>query len=1018
MTTKATIFRVAVFEKFGGPLSKSIQLDSQGNPQSNSDDCRMTIGVAQNVSKTGLSAMADLISEFTSENALALGTIVGRECDDLMGITTKKYEAESDGAIARTKDNFSFAEGVAGLLLLDVDLKGIPDEVLMRIEAAGGVWELIADTVPALASAGIIRRASTSAGLLNSETGEVFEGSGGEHIYVAVKDAADIPRATKVLHQRLWLAGLGWILLGKVGQMLERSLVDQSVGSPERLVFEGPPVLAPPLEQYEKARKPVVQEGDVIDTRSALPDLTSQEKARLMALVGRKKNDLAPDARVLRYRHDDRLSEELSQTTGIPVDQARQQIARRHSGELLPLHPLSFDDRTLGDVTVREVLLDPERFVKKTLADPLEGISYGRNKAMVFQRPDGSLWINSFAHGGARYDLKSDADTVRAVLENSHDSADTGAFITMLSTAVLETGEQDALLREAKRALDVSIGDLRAMLDAARRRTRTPRDLTAAEDDNRLTLNAPAGTNELTPVVERIDAILAGVGSKIPPFRTLGHKLAQVVERPPSHLHQLGSEERSLPAPAQLTIETAGDAEATMMIEEHIRFVREDRSGNEMTVRLQIPFVRAYAGWANSLLPRVRGIATLPFVLPNGHLKMGRGLDPELGLIFAVDEQLVEALSSTAPASLDEAAAAYEWLKKKWLVDVDTDDAGYAIIVALALTVIERHLLPEFPAFFVVAAQRGSGKTTVLNMVSTALSGSMASATSWSFHEDERRKSVFSFLREGACLVAFDNIPRGSSLGCPIIERVLTSPELTDRVLGESRSETVPASTVITFTGNNITPKGDMASRSLIANLMADRPDPENRKFAHEDPIEWTKSKRTDVLARLYTILRVQRAMPERAKTRFKQWWQLIGHPVELVSGVDFEDLFRANDQRDEEAQGATEFIALMADYLGLDGERTREFSAAELNKLMDPQGVSYTQPPGTTRLDRDAVKCALEDASGRSFSEGKTTSRRVAKKLQSIEDRPVEVNGKLLCLKVARDHEGNRYWIEAVASE
>ena len=156
----------------------------------------------------------------------------------------------------------------------------------------------------------------------------------------------------------------------------------------------------------------------------------------------------------------------------------------------------------------------------------------------------------------------------------------------------------------------------------------------------------------------------------------------------------------------------------------------------------------------------------------------------------------------------------------------------------------------------------------------------------------------------------------------------------------------------------------------------------------------------------------------KRFQGRFKQWWQLIGHPWELVSGVDVEDLLRANDQRDEEAKGATEFIALMADYLGLDGERTREFSAAELNKLMDPQGVSYTQPPGTTRLDRDAVKCALEDASGRSFSEGKTTSRRVAKKLQSIEDRPVEVNGKLLCLKVARDQEGNRYWIEAVASE
>jgi hypothetical protein len=62
-----------------------------------------------------------------------------------------------------------------------------------------------------------------------------------------------------------------------------------------------------------------------------------------------------------------------------------------------------FDD--CGPCTVRAVLADPDNYVLQTLADPLEGVAYGRGKAKVFRRPDGQLMINSFAHGGIRYRL-------------------------------------------------------------------------------------------------------------------------------------------------------------------------------------------------------------------------------------------------------------------------------------------------------------------------------------------------------------------------------------------------------------------------------------------------------------------------------------------------------------------------------------------------------------------------------------------------------------------------------------
>jgi hypothetical protein len=46
----------------------------------------------------------------------------------------------------------------------------------------------------------------------------------------------------------------------------------------------------------------------------------------------------------------------------------------------------------------------------QTLADPLEGVTYGRGKAKVFRQHDQELLINSFAHGGIKYQLLGDAD--------------------------------------------------------------------------------------------------------------------------------------------------------------------------------------------------------------------------------------------------------------------------------------------------------------------------------------------------------------------------------------------------------------------------------------------------------------------------------------------------------------------------------------------------------------------------------------------------------------------------------
>ena len=118
-------------------------------------------------------------------------------------------------AIARTRDFIFYRKGVPAWAPIDFDTKGMPPEIAALIREAGGLWALLCQYVPGLANAAHVIRASTSAGLYNVETGEPILGSDGLHIYILIADGADAQRLLYNLHDRLWLAGFGWHVIGK-----------------------------------------------------------------------------------------------------------------------------------------------------------------------------------------------------------------------------------------------------------------------------------------------------------------------------------------------------------------------------------------------------------------------------------------------------------------------------------------------------------------------------------------------------------------------------------------------------------------------------------------------------------------------------------------------------------------------------------------------------------------------------------------------------------------------------------
>jgi hypothetical protein len=92
---------------------------------------------------------------------------------------------------------------------------------------------------------------------------------------------------------------------------------------------------------------------------------------------------------------------------------------------------------------------------------------------------------------------------------------------------------------------------------------------------------------------------------------------------------------------------------------------------------------------------------------------------------------------------------AMRFLLDEWLTDVAADFAGKCSLIGLALTIRERSLLDQRPAWFVTAGRRGSGKTTTLQMVLLAVTGGAVSAAAWSSNEEERRKALLGYLMAG-----------------------------------------------------------------------------------------------------------------------------------------------------------------------------------------------------------------------------------------------------------------------------
>lgn len=746
-------------------------------------------------------------------------------------IRTQKHAKPPD-TWARTRENFDWAEG-PGVMMLDFDACRL---------TPNAAWAALVNICPELAGAAWFLRPSLSACVHLPDQAPSAPKSW--HVYVLVADAGDIPRAGKLLFDRIWLAGFGHIIISKAGTLLTRSLIDSAVWQPERLDFVGEPLVGDGLTYT----KPVVDyhEGTALDTATALPALTPLEQAHLAQLQAEAKAKERPKA-----AEAFKIYAEAQAAQAQPADPVLFVKQLRTILTAQPKLPSEFLLHRRGGevVSVGEVAANPKAWAGARFCDPLEPTYGGDDRVAVVQvNRHGQPTIYSHAHGGVRYQLIPDC------------------------RLTYPAPEQNAAPAPAK---ECGIGDDHESHDDA------PSAETKPQRPQVVIRPGRAG--------KAVTAIYAALCT-CPDLYNMGGRLARVTDRTTLlNEHQL-----------------------TRLVADHIDVVKVDDCGGLYLVDLPPRCALMVLSDARDAgLRPLDGVATAPYVRPDGVLVSTPGYDPVTRLVLVLPVCAPDPFADPqeALAFLMEPFGEFPWATEQ-------DRAGF---VAALLTAVQRRVLPSAPAMGLDAPVQGSGKTLLARCLAVLSTGESASVSAYVKDEAEIRKSLLAGLLDGSGALVVDNVL--GSFDSAALAAFLTAPTFSDRILGRSERIALPNRTLTLLTGNNLTPAGDLARRVLNIRIDPRMADPQGRNF-DIDPEAYVSAHRQAMAMAACTIIKAyldSGATPRPGRTAsYEDWDTLVRQPVAWITGYDPLDRLKDTSANDPDREILSDLLHGLRSTFGL----------------------------------------------------------------------------------------------------
>lgn len=236
-------------------------------------------------------------------------------------------------------------------------------------------------------------------------------------------------------------------------------------------------------------------------------------------------------------------------------------------------------------------------------------------------------------------------------------------------------------------------------------------------------------------------------------------------------------------------------------------------------------------------------------------------------------------------------------------------------------------LVPRFigskPAVIFNGNQPELGKSILAQIIAILRDGRCTETASFNPNDEEFEKRLGAIVHRGATTIIIDNAKaraRTPRIDSPCLERSITDPILSYRLLGQSASIRAENSHIFCLTANSAQVSRDLVTRSVVVNLHHEG-NPQRRTFSIADPEGYAEDHRLELLGELIGMVERWKAagMPKaNVHTRFnkKGWGTLVGGILSVCGQPEFlANADEAATTLDETRREFTELVASLVEH-------------------------------------------------------------------------------------------------------
>lgn len=267
--------------------------------------------------------------------------------------------------------------------------------------------------------------------------------------------------------------------------------------------------------------------------------------------------------------------------------------------------------------------------------------------------------------------------------------------------------------------------------------------------------------------------------------------------------------------------------------------------------------------------------------------------------------------------------------------------------IGMLLTIV---LVPRFigskPAVLFNGNQPELGKSILAQIIAILRDGHPTETATYNPNDEEFEKRLGAIVRRGATTIIIDNAKarggRTPKIESACLERCVTDPILSFRLLGFSSEIRAENSHIFCLTANSTDVSRDLVTRSAVVNMYYEG-DPERRTFGIADPEGYAQEHRVELLGELIGMVERWKAGGMRkavTHNRFNKrgWGNIVGGILDASGEPDFlANAEEAAAQLDETRREFAELVQVLVDHpQGI-------WTATELVNLCNSEGLLAT---------------------------------------------------------------------------